>query len=87
MRYLVKEVQEGAAGEPGDGKVFKSILAALQFVKKSSSGRKVLLGSQEATEENLAGLLKERLSTVTLSVANGSERKFAITAFVDVVND
>lgn len=86
MRYLVKEMHEGPAGVPADGKVFKSISAALQFVKKSNKGGKVLFGNLEATEGNLAALLKERLSTVTLSVVNGAVKKFAITAFEDVAN-
>lgn len=87
MRYLVKEAFEGSSAIPVEGKVFKTISAALQFVKKSNKGKKVLFGDREATENDLAGLLRQRLSTVTLFIEKEPGKKFAITAFEDVKSD
>lgn len=80
MQYLVREIPVSSAA-PSEPKIFRSLSDAITYLRKANPSRTLVLEEKEGSLDSLKTFLKERLSTVSLRVAEGGQNQWVITAF------
>ena len=81
MQYLVSGIQLKGSPGVGEAKAFDTIPEAIKYIQKLTRNKALFVGQTGVNESMLIDLLKERLSTVSISTEKDGVQKCVITAF------
>ena len=80
MQYLLSELQGRGSSAPGEAKSFNTISDVVRHLQKINKNKRLLIGDNLANADALEELLQQKLSTVSINVAD-EDVTWIVTAF------